>query len=88
MTGVLPRPLILCAPELSRIRREIEIEWPLSDEQRRRLIEIADRCPVHADGNPYGVSHVTGGNNDAPLTDVQFAALEQLAQRWCGWRAS
>jgi NAD(P)H dehydrogenase (quinone) len=34
-----------------------------------------------ADGNPYGVSHVTGGNNDAPLTDVQFAALEHLA-RW------
>ncbi|MFC7535360.1 NAD(P)H:quinone oxidoreductase [Actinoplanes sp. GCM10030250] len=34
-----------------------------------------------ADGNPYGVSHVTGGNNDAPLTDVQFAALDHLAQR-------
>jgi NAD(P)H dehydrogenase (quinone) len=32
-----------------------------------------------ADGNPYGVSHVTGG--DAPLTDVQFAALDHLAQR-------
>ena len=34
-----------------------------------------------ADGNPYGVSHVTGGSNDAPLTDVQFAALDHLAQR-------
>jgi NAD(P)H dehydrogenase (quinone) len=34
-----------------------------------------------ADGNPYGVSHVTGGGNDAPLTDVQFNALDHLAQR-------
>jgi len=34
-----------------------------------------------ADGNPYGVSHVTGGGNDAPLTDVEFAALDHLAQR-------
>jgi NAD(P)H dehydrogenase (quinone) len=34
-----------------------------------------------ADGNPYGVSHVTGGSNDAPLTDVQFAALDHLATR-------
>jgi NAD(P)H dehydrogenase (quinone) len=34
-----------------------------------------------ADGNPYGVSHVTGANNDAPLTDVEFAALDHLARR-------
>jgi NAD(P)H dehydrogenase (quinone) len=34
-----------------------------------------------ADGNPYGVSHVTGGSNDAPLGDVQHAALEHLARR-------
>lgn len=27
--------------------REIELEGPLSDEQRARLIEIAERCPVH-----------------------------------------
>jgi NAD(P)H dehydrogenase (quinone) len=33
------------------------------------------------DGNPYGVSHVTGGNNSDPLTDVQFNALDHLAQR-------
>ena len=33
----------------------------------------------YADGNPYGVSHVSGG--DAPLTEVQFAALDHLAQR-------
>ena len=33
------------------------------------------------DGNPYGASHVTGGSNDAPLTDVQYAALDHMAQR-------
>jgi NAD(P)H dehydrogenase (quinone) len=34
-----------------------------------------------ADGNPYGVSHVTGASNTDPLTDVQFAALDHLATR-------
>jgi NAD(P)H dehydrogenase (quinone) len=34
-----------------------------------------------ADGNPYGVSHVTGGSNDAPLGDTDHAALEHLAGR-------
>jgi NAD(P)H dehydrogenase (quinone) len=33
------------------------------------------------DGNPYGVSHVTGGTNDAPLGDAQTAALDHLAER-------
>ncbi|NJC74067.1 NAD(P)H:quinone oxidoreductase [Planosporangium thailandense] len=33
------------------------------------------------DGNPYGVSHVTGGSNTDPLTEVQFAALDHLADR-------
>lgn len=33
--------------KLSRIRREIEIDGPLSDQDRQRLVEIADRCPVH-----------------------------------------
>jgi uncharacterized OsmC-like protein/dienelactone hydrolase len=32
---------------LTRIRREIDIEGPLSDQERQRLVEIADRCPVH-----------------------------------------
>ncbi len=34
-----------------------------------------------ADGNPYGVSHVTGPNNDAPLEDPELAALDHLAER-------
>ncbi|MCW3814394.1 NAD(P)H:quinone oxidoreductase [Micromonospora sp. DR5-3] len=33
------------------------------------------------DGNPYGVSHVTGGNNTDPLTEAQYAALDHLAER-------
>ncbi|OFX03726.1 MAG: osmotically inducible protein C [Alphaproteobacteria bacterium RIFCSPHIGHO2_12_FULL_66_14] len=33
--------------KVDRIERSIELEGPLSDEQRQRLREIADRCPVH-----------------------------------------
>jgi NAD(P)H dehydrogenase (quinone) len=34
-----------------------------------------------ADGNPYGVSHVTGPDNTAEISDVTDAALEHLARR-------
>lgn len=34
-----------------------------------------------ADGNPYGVSHVTGLDNSAVLTNVTVAALHHLARR-------
>jgi len=33
--------------KLDHIEREIELEGALSDEQKTRLMEIADRCPVH-----------------------------------------
>lgn len=32
---------------VDRIETEIELVGPLTDEQRRRLGEIAERCPVH-----------------------------------------
>jgi putative redox protein len=32
---------------LDRIEREVIVGGPLTDEQRKRLAEIADRCPVH-----------------------------------------
>lgn len=32
---------------IDRIHREIELHGDLSDEQRSRLLEIADKCPVH-----------------------------------------
>ena len=33
------------------------------------------------DGNPYGVSHVSGPSNDAPITDAELAALDHMVQR-------
>ncbi|MCE9623954.1 MAG: OsmC family protein [Deltaproteobacteria bacterium] len=32
--------------KIDRIEREIKLEGPLSEEQRQRLLQIADRCPV------------------------------------------
>jgi putative redox protein len=32
---------------LDRIERDVELRGPLSEEQRRRLLEIAELCPVH-----------------------------------------
>ncbi len=33
--------------KIDQIKREIVLEGDLTDEQRKRMIEIADRCPVH-----------------------------------------
>lgn len=33
--------------KIDRIEREIEVIGPLTEEQRLRLLEIADKCPVH-----------------------------------------
>jgi uncharacterized OsmC-like protein len=33
--------------KLDRIERKIVLRGPLTDEQRARLLEIAERCPVH-----------------------------------------
>ena len=33
------------------------------------------------DGNPYGVSHVTGANNDAPVDETVTTALDHLVTR-------
>ena len=33
--------------KIDRIEKEIALAGPLSEEQRQRLLEIADRCPVH-----------------------------------------
>jgi putative redox protein len=35
------------AGTIIRIVRELDLEGPLTAEHRRRLVEIADRCPVH-----------------------------------------
>ena len=45
-------------------------------------VPVAATDPVKfADGNPYGVSHVTGADNDAPLTEVEVGALDHMAER-------
>jgi NAD(P)H dehydrogenase (quinone) len=36
------------------------------------------------DGNPYGVSHVTGLDNSAAVSEVTVAALHHLAKRVVG----
>jgi putative redox protein len=33
--------------KLDQIEREIELSGPLDDQQKQRLMQIADRCPVH-----------------------------------------
>jgi putative redox protein len=33
--------------KLDRIERTIALEGPLDEAQRARLVEIADKCPVH-----------------------------------------
>jgi putative redox protein len=33
--------------KVDRIEKAIELMGPLSDEQRQRLLQIAERCPVH-----------------------------------------
>jgi uncharacterized OsmC-like protein len=33
--------------KIDRIEREIELVGPLDDEQKRKLLEIAEKCPVH-----------------------------------------
>lgn len=35
----------------------------------------------YADGNPYGVSHVTGSTNTDALTSAEYAALDHLVSR-------
>lgn len=34
-------------PKIDHISRELVLEGPLDEDQRQRLLEIADRCPVH-----------------------------------------
>jgi NAD(P)H dehydrogenase (quinone) len=34
-----------------------------------------------SDGNPYGVSHATGADNDEPLSDDEEHAVDHLAER-------
>jgi putative redox protein len=48
---------------IDRIEREIELSGDLSAEQKARLVEIAERCPVHRTfrGETYIVTRLAGG---------------------------
>jgi putative redox protein len=37
----------LVGPKVDRIERRIEVAGDLTDDQIRRLLEIAEKCPVH-----------------------------------------
>jgi len=47
---------------IDRIERRLELIGPLDDEQRARLVEIADKCPVHRTlhGDPLIVTELLG----------------------------
>lgn len=51
------------AQNIDHIDREIQLEGPLSDEQRARMIEIANRCPVHE--TLVGEVHITTSEMEA-----------------------
>ncbi|MCO4772504.1 MAG: OsmC family protein [Deltaproteobacteria bacterium] len=48
---------------IDRIERTLELRGPLDVEQRARLVEIADKCPVHRTlhGDPEVVTHLSEG---------------------------
>lgn len=50
---------------IDRITREIRLEGPLSDEQKTRLVEIAEMCPVHRTlmGEKQIVTRVAGARS-------------------------
>ncbi len=53
---------------VTRITREIELSGPLTAEQKRRLVEIAERCPVHRTllGPKEIVTRLADGSPDSP----------------------
>src|SRR5438132_9101664 len=53
--------------EIDRIRRAIVLEGPLDPEQRARLLEIAERCPVHRTlrSETQIVTRIVAGGDDA-----------------------
>jgi len=50
---------------IDRVEREVHLDGPLSEEQRVRLLEIADRCPVHRTLSAGVRISTTGGADPA-----------------------
>lgn len=51
---------------VDRIERTLRFEGPLSAEQRARLVEIAQKCPVHRTLTSETVIHTKEAQGDAP----------------------
>ena len=46
------------------------------------IVPLGYTAPIKfADGNPYGVSHITGPENKFEINDATAAALDHLARR-------
>ena len=56
---------------LDQIDCDIELAGELSEEQRLRLLEIADKCPVHRTltSEIHIQTHLTRGDEDPPLIE-------------------
>ncbi len=50
--------------KIDRIELSIELDGPLSDEQRSQLLEIAERCPVHQSLTSETLIKIGSGNDD------------------------
>ncbi len=52
---------------IERIERRIDLTGHLTDAERRRVLDIADRCPVHRTltGQPHVVSRLAGGDAES-----------------------
>ncbi|MBA2534184.1 MAG: OsmC family protein [Rubrobacter sp.] len=52
---------------IDRIEREIELSGSLDDAQRQKLIEIAEKCPVHRTLTSEVLIHTNTGQREAPI---------------------
>lgn len=50
--------------KIDRIELNIELDGPLSDEQRSQLLEIAERCPVHQSLTSEVLIEIGSGDDD------------------------
>jgi putative redox protein len=59
--------------KIDRIRSAIVLEGPLDTEQRARLLEIAERCPVHRTlrSETKIISRIVGADEDASMEDTE-----------------
>jgi putative redox protein len=70
------------AGAVERIERVLDVEGPLSQEQRQRLLEMAGRCPVHRTlaGNPRIATRLAGTSGDDPAGCAEGAQATDTAR--------